>query len=105
MLDITLQSIDLETLRTVRQASEAIIILFGLAISYIAYTAYRQNQSRPMLFIAVGFVLVLFVPGVAAVVLFLLLDVPSPIVNSINQFFELAGLGLILYGLWMPRRD
>jgi uncharacterized membrane protein len=105
MLDITLQSIDLETLRTVRQASEAIITLFGLAISYIAYRAYRQNQSRPMLFIAVGFVLVLFVPGVAAVVLFLLLDVPSPIVNSINQFFELAGLGLILYGLWTPRRD
>jgi TRAP-type C4-dicarboxylate transport system permease small subunit len=105
MVDVTLQSIDLETLRIVRQASEAIIILFGLAISYIAYTAYRQNQSRPMLFIAVGFVLVLFVPGAMAVVLFLLLDVPAPVVNSVNQFFELAGLGLILYGLWVPRRD
>lgn len=105
MLDGILQSIDLEALRTVRQASEAIIILFGLAISYIAYTAYRENQSRPMLFIAVGFVLVLFVPGAVAVVLFLVLDVPAPIVNSVNQFFELAGLGLILYGLWMPRRD
>lgn len=105
MLDSILQSIDLEALRTVRQASEAIIILFGLAISYIAYTAYRENQSRPMLFIAVGFVLVLFVPGAVAVVLFLVLDVPAPIINSVNQFFELAGLGLILYGLWMPRRD
>jgi uncharacterized membrane protein len=105
MFDITLQSIDLETLRVVRQASEAIIILFGLAISYIAYTAYRQNQSRPMLFMAVGFVLVLFVPGAVAVVLFLLLGVPSPVVNSVNQFFELADLGLILYGLWVPRRD
>jgi hypothetical protein len=105
MLNVTLQSIDLDTLRTVRQASEVIIILFGLAISYLAYRAYRQNQSRPMLFIAVGFVLVLFVPGATAVVLFLLLDVPSPIVNSINQFFEVAGLGLILYGLWTPRRD
>ena len=105
MLDVTLQSVDLETLRTVRQLSEVIIILFGLAISYIAYTAYQQNQSRPMLYIAVGFVLVLFVPGSAAVVLFLLLDVPGPVVNSVNQFFELAGLGLILYGLWTPRRD
>lgn len=105
MFDVTLQSVELETLRTVRQASEVVIILFGLAISYIAYRAYRQNQSRPMLFIAVGFVLVLFVPGAVAVVLFVLLDVPSPLVNSVNQFFELAGLGLILYGLWMPRRD
>lgn len=105
MPDIILQLIDLETLRTVRQASEVVIILFGLAISYIAYRAYRQNQSRPMLFIAVGFVLVLFVPGAVTVVLFLLLDVPIPIVNSVNQFFELAGLGLILYGLWTPRRD
>lgn len=105
MLDVTLQSLDLEMLRTARQVSEALIILFGLAISYLAYTAYRQNQSRPMLFIAVGFVLVLFVPGVTAVILFLLLDVPAPIVNSVNQFFELAGLGLILYGLWTPRRD
>ncbi|SDY14437.1 DUF7521 family protein [Halobellus clavatus] len=105
MLDVTLQSVDLDTLRTVRQLSEVIIILFGLAISYIAYTAYRQNQSRPMLYIAVGFVLVLFVPGAVAVVLFLLLDVPGPIVNGVNQFFELAGLGLILYGLWTPRRD
>lgn len=105
MFDVTLQSVELETLRTVRQASEVVIILFGLAISYIAYRAYRQNQSRPMLFIAVGFVLVLFVPGAVAVVLFVLLDVPSPLVNSLNQFFELAGLGLILYGLWMPRRD
>ena len=105
MLDLILQSIDLDALRTARQLSEAVIVLLGLAISYIAYRAYRQNRSRPMLYIAVGFVLVLFVPGAVAVVLFLLLDVPGPIVNGVNQFFELAGLGLILYGLWTPRRD
>jgi uncharacterized membrane protein YpjA len=105
MLDAPLQLIDLETLRVVRQASEAIIVLLGLAISYIAYTAYRQNRSRPMLFIAVGFILVLFIPGVLAVILFLVLGVSPTIVNSVSQVSELAGLGLILYGLWTPRRD
>lgn len=104
MFDVTLQSIDLETVRTIRQASEALIVLLGLAISYIAYTAYRRNQSRPMLFVAVGFVLTLFVPGVLGVVLYVLLGVPAPVVNSLNQFSEVAGLGLILYGLWTPRR-
>lgn len=105
MLDAMLQSIDLETLRVVRQASEAVIVLLGLVISYFAYTAYRHNQSRPMLFIAIGFVLVLFVPGVLAVVLFVLLEVPAPVVNSVNQISELAGMGLIIYGLWTPRQD
>jgi hypothetical protein len=105
MLDLILQSIDLDALRTARQLSEAVIVLLGLAISYIAYRAYRQNRSRPMLYIAVGFILVLFVPGVLAVTLYLLLNVPAPVVNSISQFSEVAGLGLILYGLWTPRRD
>jgi hypothetical protein len=104
MFDATLQSIDLGTVRAIRQASEAVIVLLGLAISYIAYTAYRRNRSRPMLFVAVGFVLTLFVPGVVALLLYGLLGVPAPVVNSLNQFSEVAGLALILYGLWMPRR-
>lgn len=99
MFDVTLQSIGLETLRTVRQASEVVMVLLGLAISYVAYTTYRRNQSRPMLFIAAGFVLTLFVPGALAVVLYVLLDVPAPVVVSLNQFSEVAGPGLILYGL------
>jgi hypothetical protein len=98
-------AVDLETLRLVRQASEAIVVLLGLAISYLAYAAYRRNRSRPMLFIAIGFMLVLFVPGVLAVVLFVVLNVPAPIVNSVGQVSEVVGLGAILYGLWRPRRD
>lgn len=104
MLDILLQ-IDLETLRTVRQASEVIPMILGLAISYIAYTAYRQNQSRPMLYIAIGFILVLFVQAPLALIFVHVLELPTPILNSLIQIPEFAGLGLILYGLWMPRRD
>lgn len=105
MLDTPLQSVDLETLRTVRQVSEVIPMVLGLAISYFAYTAYRQNQSRPMLYIAAGFVLTLFVQLPLSLILLYLLDLPTPILNSIVQIPEFIGLGLILYGLWMPRRD
>ena len=79
--------------------------MFGLAISYLAYKAYRQNRSRPMLYIAVGFMLVLFVQAPLALALIYLLDPPTPVLNSIVQIPEFVGLGLILYGLWMPRRD
>jgi hypothetical protein len=104
MLDILLQT-NLETLRTVRQVSEVIPMILGLAISYLAYTAYRQNQSRPMLYIAAGFILVLFVQAPLALILIYLLELPTPVLNTILQLPEFAGLGLILYGLWMPRRD
>ena len=104
MLD-TLLRIDLETLRTVRQVSEAIPMIFGLAISYLAYTAYRQNRSRPMLYIAVGFILVLFVQAPLALLFLYVLELPTPVLNSLLQIPEFAGLGRILYGLWTPRRD
>jgi hypothetical protein len=56
-----------------------------------------------MLFVAAGFVLVVGVPALVTVALYLLLDVPLPVVNSIGQASELLGLGAILYGLWTPR--
>jgi hypothetical protein len=104
VLDTPLQLIDLETLRTVRQVSELIPMILGLAISYFAYTAYRQNQSRPMLYIAGGFVLVLSVQLPLSLILLYLLELPTPVLNSILQIPEFIGLGLILYGLWVPRR-
>ena len=104
MLDI-LPRIDLETLRTVRQASEVVPTILGLAISYLAYAAYRQNRSRPMLYVAIGFVLVLFVQAPLALIFIHVLDLPAPVLNSLLQIPEFTGLGLILYGLWVPRRD
>jgi len=103
MLDIL--QIDLDTLRTIRQASELIPMILGLAISYLAYTAYQQNRSRPMLYIAIGFMLVLFVQAPLGLVLIYLLELPTPVLNIIVQVPEFVGLGLILYGLWVPRRE
>jgi hypothetical protein len=103
-LELLLQSIDLETLSRIRTYSELLSVLLGLTISYFAYLGYRRNQSRPMLFIALGFVLILGIPGAALVLLGFGLDVPIPIVNSVSQVSELAGLAAILYGLWTPQR-
>ncbi|MEF8855701.1 MAG: hypothetical protein V5A24_09460, partial [Haloarculaceae archaeon] len=36
--------------------------ILGLFIAYQAYRGYRRNDSRPMLFISLGFVLALGVP-------------------------------------------
>jgi len=105
MFEFPLQSFDLETLSIVRQASESVTIILGLAISYIAYRGYRRNGSRPMLFVAVGFVLITGIPGIASVVLYLLLDIPIPIVNSLVQVSEVIGMVSILYGLWTPRKE
>ncbi|WP_256298517.1 DUF7521 family protein [Haloarchaeobius salinus] len=103
MLELPLQSFDLETLSLARQLSEVVTIVLGLAISYIAYRGYRRNQSRAMLFVAAGFVLIIGIPAVLTVLLYFLLDVPIEIVNSVGQASELVGMTAILYGLWTPR--
>jgi hypothetical protein len=58
-----------------------------------------------MLYVAAGFVLVLFVQLPLSLILLYLLELPTPVLNSIVQIPEFIGLGLILYGLWVPRRD
>lgn len=102
-LELPLQSFDLETLSAVRLASEGLTLLLGLAISYIALRGYLHNRSRPMLFVAAGFFLVVGVPAVAVVVLLVLLDAPVAAANSVAQASELVGMAAILYGLWTPR--
>jgi hypothetical protein len=101
--ELLLQSINLDTLSRIRTYSELLSVALGLTISYLAYLGYRRNQSRPMLFIALGFVLILGIPGASLVILRFGFGVPIPIVNSVAQVSELAGLVAILYGLWMPR--
>jgi hypothetical protein len=58
-----------------------------------------------MLYIAIGFILVLFVQAPLALIFTYVLELPTAVLNSLLQIPEFTGLGLILYGLWMPRRD
>ena len=76
--------------------------LIGLAIAYIAYQGYRRNQSRPMLLLSIGFVLVLGVPFVLFVLFYTVPGVPELTAALVMEASQLAGLLVILYALRMP---
>jgi len=81
----------------------AVSVILGLLVAYLAVRGYVQSGQRPMLFIAVGFVLVLLTP---------LLSLSGFMIASIDEVFfyiaaafsQTVGLVSILYGLKMPRK-
>ena len=74
----------------------------GVFIAYLAYRGYRRNDSRPMLFVALGFALAL---GVPLVLTLLYLAVPvsgwQVPLQVVVQTIEIAGLLSIVHGLRM----
>lgn len=75
--------------------------LLGLFIAYQAYRGYRRNASRPMLFMAIGFALILGPPILILVVLVAVPSLPQATVQAVVQTFEIAGLISIIYALRM----
>ena len=81
--------------------------VIGLAIAGIAYWGYRRNGSRPMLFLSVGFVLVLgfpfilFLVALAAVALAGLPPVAERGVVVATELSQVIGLLVIVYALRM----
>lgn len=76
--------------------------VLGLAVAYIAFQGYRRNGSRPMLYVAAGFVLVFWTP-----VLLFASSVLAPVVGEftygvLGELSQVLGLVCILYGLRMP---
>jgi len=95
-----MQISSLSTIELALFLSDYVTVAIGLVISYIAYRGYRDHRSKPMLFVAIGFVLVAGGPGVLAIVFFLL-PVGELTVGILTQISEIAGMCSILYGLWM----
>ncbi|KTG09038.1 hypothetical protein AUR64_14645 [Haloprofundus marisrubri] len=81
-------------------AYELLGAALGVFIAYLAYRGYQRNQSRPMLFVSLGFVLALGVP-LAITLLYLALPISGGqvAVQVVNQTFEVVGLLSIIYGL------
>lgn len=73
-------------------------VVLGLYISYQAYRGYRRNRSRPMLYLAIGIVLLTFVPAV-----FSTLGANAAAIQeasvTLSFLSRLAGLCSILYGI------
>lgn len=89
-------------LETVAFAFQVVKALIGLTIAYIAYRGYRRNESRPMLAIAIGFVLVLGFPFVLFLLFHSVVDVPEVLVVLLAETSQVVGLFVILYALRMP---
>ncbi|WP_435095084.1 DUF7521 family protein [Halorubrum sp. N11] len=81
-------------------AYELVGAALGVFVAYLAYCGYRRNQSRPMLFVSLGFALALGVP-LALTLVYLALPVSGGRVGVqvLTQTFEVAGLLCIIYGL------
>lgn len=89
-----------DTVQTGLLAYELLGAALGVFIAYLAYRGYRRNQSRPMLFVSLGFVLALGIP-LALTVVYVVLPFPGGqvAVQVLSQTFEVAGLLCIIYGL------
>ena len=84
------------------QTTDVLSAIIGLFIAYQAYRGYRRNQSRPMLFISIGFVLALAVPFSLLLVFLAIPTAPELVITILSQTSQVLGLGAILYALRMP---
>jgi len=100
-------SMDLYVNYLVLLAVTLLALVLSLAIVFQAYRGYRRNRSQPMLWLAVGLVLLTVVPFVIS------LTVASagtalgfgPVVYAyyvpiLNRLIEVVGLACILYSLY-----
>ncbi len=85
-----------------QQGTQILSVIIGIFIAYQAYRGYRRNNSRPMLFIALGFVLVLAVPFCIFLLYGIFPGIPVAVVIIASQSSQVSGLLAILYALWMP---
>jgi len=90
----------LSTIELLLFLSDYVTVAIGLAISYIAYRGYRDHRSKPMLYVAVGFVLLMGGPGLLGI-LYFLLPVDEITIGVLTQASEITGMCSILYGLWV----
>jgi hypothetical protein len=90
--------------RLVSQGFSIVAAVIGLGIAYQAYRGYRRNSSRPMLFLAIGFVLTLGLPFLLVVPLLLFPDVEVVAIALTfgTDVLTVIGLAAILYALRMP---
>jgi drug/metabolite transporter (DMT)-like permease len=83
------------------QAYEMVGAALGLSIAYLAYRGYRRNDSPPMLYLAIGFGIILGLPIPVVAVSLLFPSIPGPTSQAVIQTLEIGGLLCIIYALRM----
>lgn len=84
-----------------------IVILLGITISWRAYQGFRRNESRPMLLLAVGMVLITVIPTLVEIVVvpwfIARYTTPGtgvvPLTLTISRTCEAVGIGVLIYSL------
>jgi len=89
------------TTRLLLQSYELVGAVLGLFIVYLAFKGYRRNDSRPMLFFAIGFGIILGLPLPVVALSLVFPWLSGPAGQAIIQTFEFVGLACIIYALRM----
>lgn len=79
--------------------AKIIVMLLGFLIAYQAYRGYRRNNSQPMLYVAIGFVLISF-GAVIEGILFDVLGVSYADAGAVATSIVAVGMGSVLYALY-----
>jgi len=79
--------------------TQSLTAAVGLFVAYQAFRGFRRNDSRPMLFLGLGVVLVTAVPFVVTTLLADALGASDAAVILAWTAFEILGLSSILYAL------
>ncbi|ARS89096.1 DUF7521 family protein [Natrarchaeobaculum aegyptiacum] len=78
----------------------SILTVLGLAIVAIAFQGYRRNQSRPMLFLAVGFAAIIL-PELAMTVVTRIVEISQFWTVTVFQVTNVFAFLCILYAITM----
>ena len=88
-------------------AATMLASLLALIIVFQAYRGYRRNQSRRMLYLAVGLALITVAPFALSLVFTVIAPalesgpfLLSSVLPLATRLLEIAGLALILYSLY-----
>jgi phosphoglycerol transferase MdoB-like AlkP superfamily enzyme len=77
-----------------------VTMALGLLIAYRAYQGYRRNRSEPMLYLAIGLILVTAVPPLVSLLLSNLTALPGWLVVLAMTTSQICGLLSVLYSLY-----
>lgn len=86
-------------------ANYVLILTLSLIIVYQAYRGYRQNGSRPLLFLALGVVLLTIAPAVVTILSSPFVSTPTfgSVISPLTGSIRVAGLASIIYSIYGRR--
>ncbi|WP_425604194.1 DUF7521 family protein [Halobellus salinisoli] len=88
-----------------------VVVILGFVISWRAYQGYRRNESRPMLLLAVGMLLITVIPTLAELIVipWFVARYTTPgtgaisLTLTVSRLSEAVGISIVIYSLHSRR--